>query len=207
MSNITDLLHGVAALFTHNQGVAEAAGPLAASLTATAQAAEATLPAIVEASANAALAKLGPVAAASTPQADALIDQVITTLSGKKSTASVGTTTVASSGGDLTTGIAELGANAALALLGPTASAFSPLADAFIDQVIVTLKGKKATAAVPIAPAAAASAPIVPTSIAPVSTASASIVPASTASASTIAASTVPVSTAASPAAPASTPA
>jgi hypothetical protein len=86
MSKLTDVLSGLAGFFTHNQAVTAAAAPLAASLSAGAQAAEAALPTIAEASANAALALLGPTGSAFAPLADEFIDQVIVKLQAKKST-------------------------------------------------------------------------------------------------------------------------
>ena len=91
MSTLTDFLHGIAGFFSNNQSTTEAAEPAMAGLTAAAQAAEAALPPIAEAGANAALQLLGPAGTALAPLADEFIDQVIAKLTAKKSTAAVPT--------------------------------------------------------------------------------------------------------------------
>jgi hypothetical protein len=87
MSKLSDALHAVANFFAGNAHVTQAVAPVVSNLTAAVQAAEAALPDIADAGANAAMALLGEGGSAFAPLADSYIEALIGNLEGKKSTA------------------------------------------------------------------------------------------------------------------------
>ncbi len=87
MSKLSDALHAVATFFAGNAHVTQAVTPVVSNLTAAVQAAEAALPDIADAGANAAMALLGEGGSAFAPLADSYIEALIGKLETRKSTA------------------------------------------------------------------------------------------------------------------------
>ena len=87
MSKLSQAFDAVVAFFEGNKAVSAVVAPISADLSAALQAAEAALPAVATAGANAALALLGTEGAAFAPLVDDYIDGLIADLTTRKSAA------------------------------------------------------------------------------------------------------------------------